>query len=73
MNWLNQLVVCCECNRPTLDTIRDAGFAVTSLKDITLPKAPSFVRPAIVGSATSSADLSRIPPLDTTHEPTPHQ
>ena len=21
MNWLNRLVVCCDCNRPTLDTI----------------------------------------------------
>ena len=24
MNWLNRLVVCCDCNRPTLDSIRDA-------------------------------------------------
>jgi ubiquinone/menaquinone biosynthesis C-methylase UbiE len=53
MNWLNQLVVCCDCNRPTLDTIRQAGFAVTSLEHTTLPKVPSFVRPAIVGSATA--------------------
>ena len=22
MNWLNRLVVCCDCNRPTLDSIR---------------------------------------------------
>jgi ubiquinone/menaquinone biosynthesis C-methylase UbiE len=53
MNWVNQLVVCCDCNRPTLDTIREIGFAVTSLEHTTLPKAPSFVRPAIVGTATS--------------------
>ena len=26
MNWLNRLVVCCDCNRPTLDSIREAGF-----------------------------------------------
>jgi ubiquinone/menaquinone biosynthesis C-methylase UbiE len=55
MNWVNQLVVCCDCNRPTLDTIREAGFTVTSLEHTTLPKAPSFVRPAIVGTATSLA------------------
>jgi ubiquinone/menaquinone biosynthesis C-methylase UbiE len=55
MNWLNQLVVCCDCNRPTLETIKGAGFAVTALQHTTMPKAPSFVRPAIVGSATSLA------------------
>jgi ubiquinone/menaquinone biosynthesis C-methylase UbiE len=57
MNWMNRLVVCCDCNRPTLETIKDAGFAVTSLEHTTLPKAPSFVRPAIVGTATSPADV----------------
>jgi ubiquinone/menaquinone biosynthesis C-methylase UbiE len=55
MNWLNRLVVCCDCNRPTLDTIKDAGFSVTSLEHTALPKAPSFVRPTIVGTATSPA------------------
>jgi len=65
MNWLNQLVVCCDCNRPTLETIREAGFAVTSLEHTTLPKAPSFVRPAIVGTATSLAGATvRAPQLD---------
>jgi len=61
MNWMNQLVVCCDCNRSTLDTIRDAGFAITSLEDISLPKVPSFVRPAIVGIATSPAVASPNP------------
>jgi hypothetical protein len=62
MNWVNQLVVCCDCNRPTLETIREAGFAVTSLEHTTLPKAPSFVRPAIVGTATSlAATTARAP------------
>jgi ubiquinone/menaquinone biosynthesis C-methylase UbiE len=53
LNWLNRLVVCCDCNRPTLDTIRAAGFTVTHVEHTTLPKAPPFVRPAIVGSATA--------------------
>lgn len=55
MNWINQLVVCCDCNRPTLDTIRNSGFIITSLAQTVLPKVPSFVRPAIVGSATAPA------------------
>jgi ubiquinone/menaquinone biosynthesis C-methylase UbiE len=53
MNWLNRLVVCCDCNRPTLDSIRNAGFALTRVEHTVLPKAPKFVRPAIVGSATA--------------------
>jgi ubiquinone/menaquinone biosynthesis C-methylase UbiE len=51
MNWLNRFVVCCDCNRPTLQTIEEAGFEVGSLQRMAMPKAPSFVRPAIVGAA----------------------
>src|SRR5205085_3896625 len=32
LNWLNRLVVCCDCNRPTLDSIRAAGFTVTEVE-----------------------------------------
>jgi ubiquinone/menaquinone biosynthesis C-methylase UbiE len=53
INWLNQLVVCCDCNRPTLDTIRDSGFSITALEHTILPKVPSFVGPTIVGTATA--------------------
>jgi len=53
MNWLNRLVVCCDCNRPTVDSIRQAGFTVTQLEQTALPRAPKFVRPAVVGSATT--------------------
>jgi SAM-dependent methyltransferase len=52
MNWLNRAVVGCECNRPTLDTIERTGFSVTALEHTELPKAPSFVRPTIIGTAT---------------------
>ena len=55
MNWLNRLVVCCDCNRPTLDSIKAAGFTLTRLEHTALPKAPKFVRPAILGSATAPA------------------
>ena len=55
MNWLNRLVVCCDCNRPTLDSIRGAGFTVAQVEHTALPKAPKFVSPAIMGSATAPA------------------
>ena len=55
LNWLNRLVVCCDCNRPTLDSIRNAGFTVTRVEHTALPKAPKFVRPAIAGSAIAPA------------------
>src|SRR5215469_5958014 len=55
MNWLNRLVVRCDCNRPTLDTIRQAGFTVTELDHTELPNSPKFVRPAVVGSAMAPA------------------
>jgi ubiquinone/menaquinone biosynthesis C-methylase UbiE len=57
MNWVNRLVVCCDCNRPTADSIRAAGFTLTRLEHTALPKAPKFVRPAILGSATAPALL----------------
>ena len=55
MNPLNRFVVCCDCNRPTLDTVRSAGFAVTELEQTELPKAPPFGRPLIIGTATAPA------------------
>jgi ubiquinone/menaquinone biosynthesis C-methylase UbiE len=55
LNWLNRIVVRCDCNRPTLGTIEQAGFAVTSVEHTVLPKAPKFVSPAIIGVATKPA------------------
>src|SRR5215470_371854 len=55
MNWLNQLVVSCDCNRPTLTSIQEAGFTVTEVEHLTMYKAPSFVGPLIVGRATAPA------------------
>jgi ubiquinone/menaquinone biosynthesis C-methylase UbiE len=51
LNWLNRLVVCCDCNRPTVDSIREAGFEVGEVQHTELPKAPSFVRPVVIGEA----------------------
>jgi SAM-dependent methyltransferase len=57
MNWLNRIVAGCDCNRPTLACIKDAGFVVESADTWTLPKAPSFVSPAVIGSATVPAGV----------------
>jgi len=55
MNWLNRMLVMCDCNRSTLSTIEQVGFTVTSLEHTALPKAPKFVSPAIMGVATKPA------------------
>ena len=55
MNGINRFVVGCDCNRPTLDSIGEAGFTVMRVEHTTLPKVPQFVSPAIVGSATVPA------------------
>ncbi len=55
LNGLNRFMVGCECNRPTLSQIEAAGFDVTSVDHGTLTKAPSWVRPLIVGTATMPA------------------
>ena len=62
MNRINRAVVCCDCNRPTLETIEAAGFEVTQLQHTALPKAPKFVRPAIVGTALAPAAPAGLAP-----------
>jgi len=62
MNWMNRAVVCCDCNRPTLQTIEGGGFRVASLEHTELPKTPSFVRPAVVGSAIAAPSPRQIAP-----------
>jgi ubiquinone/menaquinone biosynthesis C-methylase UbiE len=57
MNWLNRLVVCCDCNRPTLGSIQEAGFTITNVEHTALPNAPKFVSAAIMGSATAPATV----------------
>jgi ubiquinone/menaquinone biosynthesis C-methylase UbiE len=42
----------CHPNRRTLDSIRDAGFEVTSLEHDMLKHTPKFIQPLIVGVAT---------------------
>jgi ubiquinone/menaquinone biosynthesis C-methylase UbiE len=51
MNGLNHFLVGCDCNRQTLAAIEEQGFTVSKVEPTELPKAPKFVRPAIVGSA----------------------
>ena len=53
MNPVNRLLVCCDCNRPTLTSIQEAGFTVTEVEHLTWQKVPSFASPLIVGSAAA--------------------
>ena len=53
MNPVNRLMACCDCNRPTLNSIQEAGFTVTQVEHLTWQKVPSFASPLIVGSATA--------------------
>jgi hypothetical protein len=59
MNWMCQAVMRCGCNRPTLTSIEEAGFAVTHVEHLTMAKAPSFVSPLIVGSAMAPTGAAR--------------
>ncbi|HET7048420.1 MAG TPA: class I SAM-dependent methyltransferase [Solirubrobacteraceae bacterium] len=56
----------CHPNRRTLDSIRDAGFEVTSLEHDTLKHAPKFIQPLIVGVATRRD--SQLPPEEELRE-----
>jgi ubiquinone/menaquinone biosynthesis C-methylase UbiE len=55
INWLNRLVVGCDCNRSTLAAIEAEQFEVSRLERTEMPKAPKFVRPLIIGSAVAGA------------------
>jgi len=61
MNGMNRFMVGCDCNRPTLGSIQDAGFTVTHVEHTTMPKVFKFISPVIVGSATIPA---AVPSLD---------
>lgn len=53
MVWLSRIVGRCDCNRPTQRTLERGGFTIDGLALGEFPKAPSFVRPLIVGAATT--------------------
>ena len=53
MNPVNRLMACCDCNRPTLTSIQEAGFTITQVEHLTWQKVPSFASPLIVGSAAA--------------------
>jgi ubiquinone/menaquinone biosynthesis C-methylase UbiE len=56
INWLNRIVVGCDCNRPTLHTLEQGRLTIGDLVHGELPKSPSFVRPMIVGAAKRLSD-----------------
>ena len=52
MNGLNRFMVCCDCNRATLDTITNEGFEIERIERTTMKKVPRFVSPLIAGTAS---------------------
>jgi ubiquinone/menaquinone biosynthesis C-methylase UbiE len=60
----------CHCNRPTLESIRTAGFEVTELAHDTLKHVPPFVRPLIVGVAEPSTRDPGTPVEEGEYSPT---
>jgi ubiquinone/menaquinone biosynthesis C-methylase UbiE len=59
MNGLNRFVgQGCNCNRPTLRSLKAAGFDITTVEHTELTKAPSFLRPLVVGIARPSGVAS---------------
>ena len=54
MNRLNRFLVGCECNRETVEAIEAAGFTISRVERTTMPEAPRFVRPAVVGTAVAA-------------------
>jgi hypothetical protein len=43
----------CRCNRRTVDGIRNAGFEVLNLERDEMKHVPPFVRPLVVGAAST--------------------
>ena len=64
MNWINRLVVCCDCNRPTLSSIQETGFTVSQVEHTKLPKAPKFVSPGVMGTARLRHGADRLFPRE---------
>jgi ubiquinone/menaquinone biosynthesis C-methylase UbiE len=50
----------CHCNRPTLDSIRAAGFDVDQVEHDTLTHVPKFLRPLICGTAARGARVGEV-------------
>jgi ubiquinone/menaquinone biosynthesis C-methylase UbiE len=51
VNGVNRFLAGCECNRPTSDSIRAAGFDVTTAEHVLAQKMPRFVRLLVIGVA----------------------
>lgn len=50
LNWFSRAMGC-ECNRPTLDSIKAAGFETGQVDHLVFPKSPPIIRPLILGTA----------------------
>lgn len=61
-NWLNRLVVMCDCNRPTQRTIEAEGLRIDEITETDFPKAPPFVSPLVHGRATRHTGPGEVDP-----------
>ena len=61
MNRLNRFLVGCECNRQTLAAIEAAGFTISRVEHATMPEAPKFVRPLVIGAAVAAGYVEALP------------
>jgi ubiquinone/menaquinone biosynthesis C-methylase UbiE len=61
MNWLNRFLLGCECNRQTLAAIEAAGFTISRVEHATMPEAPKFVRPLVIGAAVAAGYVEALP------------
>lgn len=56
LNRLNRVIAHgCNCNRSTVEAITAAGFDITKLERADLHKAPTWLRPLVVGTAVRAA------------------
>jgi SAM-dependent methyltransferase len=51
----------CHCNRDTVATIEDSPLRLERAERGRLPKAPTIVRPLVVGRAAQATELNRVP------------
>lgn len=65
MNTLHRRLLGCECNRPTIQTIRTAGFDVTELQHTVSHRRFAMACPRVIGTARPSVD-----PHDASPSPT---
>ena len=62
LNAVNRFAGCgCNCNRPTLESIGAAGFAIRRVQRDTLRWVPPIAQPLVIGSGEAGKKMRRTP------------